>query len=167
LAFVCGFCGEHHDEQMLDIRMQFPDPVFGLSDEERQERVDHADDATILDPDTPVARFFVRGLLELPIAGTEELFAYGAWVEMEKDAFRRIGHLWWDPRGREEPPFPGRLANELAPYRATSGLSCELKLQDVDRVPAIRLVASEHPLSVDQRSGITFERVHDLAATAF
>ncbi len=165
MGFVCSFCGEQHDEEMLDIRAQFPDPVFELADEERAKRADLGDDACVLDPDSSDARFFVRGLVELPIRNVDDHFAYGAWVEVDEQAFRRIGDLWWDTRGREEPPFTGLLANELEPYVSTVGLECELQLQELNRVPSISVRSAGHPLSADQVSGITFERVHELAAT--
>jgi hypothetical protein len=165
MSFVCSFCGEHHDEEMLDIRARFPDPVFELSDQEREERVDQADDACVLDPTSPSARHFVRGLLEIPIQQVGDSFAYGAWVEVDEKSFRRIGDLWWDPQGAQEPAFAGFLANELEPYQATFGLAAELKLHEVDRVPSIRLRESSHPLRRDQQEGITLERLHELAAT--
>jgi hypothetical protein len=165
LGFVCSFCGEHHDEQMLDIRMQFPDPVFELSGEARASRADFGDDAGVLDPGSSSPRFFVRGLLELPIRDLDDFFAYGAWVEIDEQSFTRIGDLWWDARGSDEPPFRGRLANELEPYSATAGLDCELQLRDVNRVPSITVRSVDHSLSSDQVSGITLQRVHELAAT--
>jgi hypothetical protein len=164
LGFVCSFCGEHHDEQMLDIRLQFPDPVFELAEEERASRADFGDDAGVLDPDSSSPRFFVRGLLQLPILGLNDFFAYGAWVELDERSFGRIGDLWWDSHGSDEPPFLGRLANELEPYVATAGLDCQLQLRDVKRVPSITVRPADHPLSADQVSGITLQRVHELAA---
>jgi hypothetical protein len=165
LGFVCSFCGQQHDEQMLDIRAQFPDPVFVLSDEERASRADFGDDAGVLDPDSSNARFFVRGLVELPIRELDDFFAYGAWAEVDEDSFGRIGDLWWDESGSDEPPFPAVLANELEPYVATTGLACELQLREVNRVPSITMRSEDHPLSSDQSSGITLQRVHELAAT--
>jgi hypothetical protein len=47
LGFVCSFCGEQHDEEMLDIRAQFPDLIFELSDEERARRADLGDDGVV------------------------------------------------------------------------------------------------------------------------
>jgi hypothetical protein len=163
LGFVCSFCGEHHEEEMLDIRAQFPDPIFELPEEERASRADIGDDASVLDRGSPDTRFFVRGLVELPIRDADDFFAYGAWVEVNEEAFRRIGDLWWDSRGSEVPPFPGRLANELEPYVSTAGLDCEVQLRERNRVPSIS-VRSDHRLTTDQVSGITFERVHELAA---
>jgi len=149
----------------LDIRAQLPDPIFDLSDTERLDRADMGDDAGVLDPGSPNARFFVRGLVELPIRGADDFFAYGAWVEVDEQSFRRMAELWWDERGCDEPPFAGALANELEPYVATSGLACEVQLRELNRVPSIALASAEHPLAVDQLSGITMERVHELAGT--
>jgi hypothetical protein len=148
---------------MLDIRMHLPDPIFDLPEEERAERAQVIEDACVLDPKSPTARYFVRGLVELPIRDIDDYFAFGAWVEVDRGAFQKIGDLWWDEHGRDEPPFPGRLANELGPYVSTSGLGCEVQLREASRVPSITL-RSDHALTKDQRSGITMERVHALAA---
>jgi hypothetical protein len=162
LPFVCSFCGEHHDEELLDMRARFPDAVFELSDEQRGDRVDAGDDACVLDGGSGGARYFVRGLLELPIHDLDESFAYGTWVEVDQSAFHRIGVLWRDPRASEEPPFSGFLANELEPYEGTSGLPAELKLEDVEHVPSIRVLEPTHPLHEDQALGITGRRAHEL-----
>jgi hypothetical protein len=162
LSFVCSFCGERHDEDQLDIRALFPDAVFELSEEQREDRLVAGDDACVLDGGSEVARYFVRGVLELPINDLQESFGYGAWVEVSEHSFRRIGILWQDPRASTEPPFPGFLANELEPYGGTAGLPAELALRDVALVPTIRLVDSNHPLQEDQSLGISGRRVHEV-----
>lgn len=162
MPFVCSFCGDYHDEALLDIRALFPDAVFELSDEQREDRVDAGDDACVLDGGSEGARYFIRGLLELPIRDLAESFAYGAWVEVDQRAFRRIGDLWRDPLASREPPFSGFLANELEPYEGTSGLPTALKLRDVELVPSIRVLEPTHPLHEDQSLGIAGRRVHEL-----
>jgi hypothetical protein len=163
LGFVCTFCGEYHDEELLDIRARFPDPVFELSDQERESRLDAGDDACVLDNGTERARYFVRGLLELPIGDLDDSFTYGAWVEVDQPAFNRISDLWRDPLGAGK-SFSGILANELEPYRGTAGLRAELRLGEVDRVPSIRVLEPAHPLHADQELGITEHRVHELVS---
>ena len=161
MGFTCSVCGEYHDEQLLDIRAGLPDPVFELDDTERDARADVGDDWCVLDDE----RFFVRGLVELPVPALRDQFRFGAWVEVARDDFAKLGRLWHDPGGLRHPPFAATLANELRPYAGTAGLPVLLRLEDVERLPSIEVLDGEHPLGRDQRDGVDEPAVHRLAAT--
>jgi hypothetical protein len=164
LGFVCSVCGEHHDELMLDVRMGLPEPVFELSEEERAERAEFGDDSGIYREADGREHYYVRGLLEIPIPSLDRYFGYGAWIEVDRESYDRLGELWDDERGREEPPFAGRLANELAPYEGTFGLPIMLQLREVELLPLVELVDTVHQLRAEQQNGITKTRAHELAA---
>jgi hypothetical protein len=165
LGFVCSVCGEHHDELMLDIRMSLPEPVFELSERERVHRAELGEDSGIYRAADGGEHYYVRGLLEIPIPSLDRYFGYGAWIEVDGESYDRIGALWNDERGRDEPPFPGRLANELAPYEGTFGLPVMLQLRDVELLPAVELVDTDHRLRAEQQNGISEARAQELAAT--
>jgi hypothetical protein len=165
MGFVCSVCGEYHDEMALDIRMGLPEPVFELSDDERDERAEIADDWCVFKDLDGVERFYVRGLLQIPIPALEAYFGYGIWIEVDAASFDRLGELWGDESGRDEPPFAGRLANELAPYEGTVGLPVMLQLREVERLPSVELVETDHQLRAEQRSGISEARAQELSAT--
>jgi hypothetical protein len=165
VGFVCSVCGEHHDELMLDIRMGLPEPVFELPDDERDERAEIGGDSGIYREPDGREHYYVRGLLEIPIPSLDGYFGYGTWIEVDGESYDRLGDLWHDEGGREEPPFAGRLANELAPYERTLGLPVMLQLRDVDLLPAVELVDTDHRLRAEQQNGITEERAQELAAT--
>jgi hypothetical protein len=161
MGFTCSVCGQYHDEQLLDIRAGLPDAVFALDGPERDARAEIGDDWCVLDEE----RFFVRGLIELPIPPLGQDFRFGAWVEVAPDDFTRVGELWHDPRGRRHPPFAATLANELKPYTGTAGLPVLLRLEEVERLPSIEVLDGEHALGRDQREGVDEPAVHRLAAT--
>jgi hypothetical protein len=164
MGFVCSVCGEVHEEPMLDIRMGLPEAVFELSDEERQRRAEIADDSGILrSPEGE--HYYVRGLLEIPIPSLERYFGYGAWIEVDAQSYGRLRELWNNERGQDEPPFPGKLANELAPYEETVDLPVMLQLREVELLPTVELVETGHPLRADQRAGISEARAYELAST--
>ena len=165
MGFTCSVCGAYHDERMLDIRLGLPEPIFRLSEGERDRQAWLADDTAVLEPPDAAPRFFVRGLVEIPVPELGDDFRYGAWVELDEDDWRRVAELWSDHDGWEQPPFEGRLASELEPYVATEGLPVLLRLEQVDRLPSVHLGKSEHPLAVEQRAGISVERSEQLAAT--
>lgn len=163
MGFTCSVCGRYHEREARDIRMTLPDPVFRLEEDERRRRAWVGEDSSVLHGDDG-ERFFVRGLLELPIRATDAYFGYGVWVEVDEDDFRLLGKLWNDAEGFDHPPFPGRLANELLPYSETLGLPVRLRLRDVELLPLVELEDAANPLVADQRNGITDHDAHDLAA---
>jgi hypothetical protein len=165
LGFTCSLCGTEHDERLLDIRLSLPDAVFALSGSERERRANMGDDAGIYyDEVADELRYYVRGLIELPVAELDSGFRYGVWIEVAGEDYARIGELWEDPDAAGE-RFRGTLANELEPYRDTIGLPVDLTLGTVDRLPAVELRDGEHRLVADQRRGIDLVRTHELAAT--
>jgi hypothetical protein len=164
VGFVCSVCGEHHEELMLDIRMGLPEAVFELTDTERQQRAEIADDSGILHSAEGEEHYYVRGLLEIPIPSLDRYFGYGAWIEVDAQSYDRLGELWNDERGQDEPPFAGKLANELAPYEGTVDLPVMIQLREVELLPTVELVETDHPLRADQRTGISEARAHELAS---
>ena len=163
-SFTCDVCGETHAGETRDIRMGLPEPIFLLDDEERQTRAYVEEDFALLHGEKG-DRFFVRGLLELPIDGEEAYFGYGAWIEVSETDAAALGELWNDEDGERAGPFPGTLANELSPYAFTEGLAVQIRLRDVQLLPLVELDDGEHELVRAQRRGISPHRAHQLATT--
>ena len=162
MGFTCAVCGRFHEEEPRDIRMRYPEPVARLSADERRRAVVAGDDfCTYVDRDRR-SRHFARGLLEIPIPEEASYFGYGAWVELDEAEISRLAELWRDPEGSVEPPFRGRLANELAPYVGTEGLPASLRLREVETLPLIELDGA-HELAVDAREGVGVARAQRLA----
>ena len=158
MPFVCSLCGEHHDERLLDIRLGLPDVVHALDADERRRRAWLADDFAVLDDE----RFFVRGLLELPIPELDGRFAYGSWVEVSMPDFQELMRHWYDEAQFDD--VECTVANELEPYRGTLGLRATLRATAPDRLPAIELAAAAHELVGAQHDGISLRRSDELAA---
>jgi hypothetical protein len=165
VGWVCGVCGDEHDEALRDIRLALPEPVFRLDELARAELAEVSDDwCRMLEPSGRTRRF-VRGLLHLPVRGEQRDFRFGIWVEVDVADFERLGDLWDDPDGSESAPVFGTLANELTPYAGTLGLPVALQLRDVPILPAVIVLDSAHPLGSDQRSGIGVGRANAVAET--
>jgi hypothetical protein len=163
-------CGAFHEETLRDIRLGLPDAVFELDEAARERRVTMSDDFCVLADSPDTLRFFVRGLLHLPIrvngegVGPED-FRYGVWVEVDGEGYRRLGDGWHDEHGHETAPVFGRLANELGPYPGTEGLAAALQLREVRILPAVVPVDDRHPLAEHQRRGIDEAQANRLAET--
>jgi len=107
--------------------------------------------------------YFIRGVLELPIVGAGERFAYGVWSSLSEQSFNRVVELWDDPRGVEEERYFGWLSNSIPGYPETLNLPLEVVTRHVDLRPSFWLHDGEHPLIRDQREGITRARVREVA----
>jgi hypothetical protein len=108
--------------------------------------------------------FFIRGLIEIPVIGSEDIFSWGAWVSLSRDNFARALEMW-NTEGREaEGPYFGWLSTELALYSAgTTNLKTNAHTRPVGKRPFIELEPTDHPLAIEQRTGITQDRVREIA----
>lgn len=51
--------------------------------------------------------FFIRGLIEIPVIGSEDVFSWGVWVSLSKENFAGALDVW-NTEGREaEKPYFG------------------------------------------------------------
>lgn len=109
--------------------------------------------------------YFVRGVIEIPIIGFEEdRFRWGAWVSLSKKSYDEVIELWKvDPAGHG--PYFGWLDSALPLYSPTTlGLKTNVHLQANNLRPWIEVEPTDHPLALEQRNGITIERVQEIAA---
>jgi hypothetical protein len=158
VAFVCSVCGEHHDERLLDIRLGLPGAIHALDGDERAQRAWLADDFAVLDDE----RFFVRGLLELPIPELGSRFGYGTWLEVSMPDFQELMRRWHSDEQFD--PVGCVVANELEPYRETTGLAATLRATSPDKLPMVELDDAPHVLVREQQHGIGAARADELAA---
>ena len=110
--------------------------------------------------------YFVRGLIRIPITDRSDWFEWGVWVSLSRENFERTVSLWTQPGREGEPPYFGWLSTELAPlYPSTLNLKTMVHTQPVGLRPHIEVETTDHPLAREQRTGITIERVHEIART--
>lgn len=159
-GFQCRTCGEWHPGLPLDYAYNAP---FHWSESLKE------DPDSYLNADFCVIQkrdFFVRGLIELPIVGGDRPFRWGVWVSLSKANFDKMVALWDDPKLLEEPAYFGWLCTSISVYPETLNLKTNVKSRSVDERPQIVLEPTDHPLSLEQRSGITIERVREIAERA-
>lgn len=156
----CNLCNEWHTELPFAYGPNYPDVYFGVPEAERAKRIKVDKDTCIIDNE----HYFVRGRLEIPVIDSKEIFAWDVWVSLSETNFKRTIELM-NTKGREtEPPYFGWLSNNLHLYPETRNLKTEVQTRAVGLVPTIQLEPTEHPLSEEQRNGITLARVKEIAA---
>lgn len=106
-------------------------------------------------------RYFLRGVLLLPLRGSDEHFAFGPWAEVAEPVFRACLDSIGDP---EHPfaPARGLLANTLPGFEASLGASLAVTLPDPDQRPLF--AATEGKLAEAQAQGLSFDDLLDIYA---
>ena len=96
----------------------FPDPYANLSNEERDAKAIIASDQCILDSQW----FFLRGMIEIPILGSDEPFLWGVWASIRQEVFDEISDSW-EEQGRETKYGPSSREISTQRLGRASGLS--------------------------------------------
>jgi hypothetical protein len=94
------------------------------------------------------------------------VFSWGVWVSLSRENFSRTADLWDTPGREAEKPSFGWLTTDLPVYpTATLNLKTHLHTRPVGERPFVELEPTDHPLAVEQRTGITLDRVREIAAS--
>lgn len=110
--------------------------------------------------------FFVRAVLEIPLIGAPAgiCFAYGIWSTLSRKNFEiyvdRFDAGEFDGVG----PWFGWFSNALRNYPNTLNLQCQVRPRSNHQRPWIELESTDHPLVVEQREGITLDRLLEIYA---
>jgi hypothetical protein len=160
-SYRCSTCGQVHVGLPLSFAAEFPDQYAKMTREERDARAVIGSDQCIIDQQW----FFIRGCLEIPIVDSDEVFLWGLWASVRQEVFDEISECW-ELAGRERSrgPFKGRLVNSLAEYPETFNLKMRIVLQPVGARPLFVVEEADHPLAIEQSSGITRERALAMSA---
>lgn len=125
---------------------------------EHKSRVTENTDQCIIDDE----HYFIRGHIELKLTGTSEVFIWSVWVSLSEKSFQHMSQHW-DEEGRENnEPYFGWLMTSLPCYPDTQHLKTSVQTQPLGVVPTVSLEPSDHPLSLEQQSGISMGRVHEI-----
>ena len=145
----------------MSFHIESPDPWHAASPEERASG-ELSSDSCVLTINGETA-FYLRGLILIPVLDAPDAFAWGVWSSISERNFVRAGDLW-EAEGREsEPPYFGWLATSLPLYPQTRGLKLNVHTTPVGHRPLIVVEPTDHPLAVEQRDGITMDRVREIA----
>ena len=158
MRYVCSCCGGGQ-RGVMDLVKNLPDTLFALPDEERQARAIVTDDLCSLDDE----HFFVRAILPVPIIGTKDVFAFGVWGSVSQENFKTYATEFDNPAPAFG-PFFSWLNSALGPYPNTFNLKSSLVFQPNNQRPVMRLDPSDHPLAVEQRTGITVDKLSEIYA---
>jgi hypothetical protein len=152
---TCSVCGKVHAIEDSELTFELPDIIYALAQDEREKRCDISPDVCALDRE----RFFLRGLLPIPVSGHSQPYNIGVWAEISVETFGRIHGRWDDPDQRDEPRLPGTLANSVPLQGAdTLGTGVMIQLIGTRSRPEFYVEMDGHPLHREQTRGIDEHR---------
>ncbi len=156
-TWKCSRCGEVHST-IPGYSFAAPWPWYTTPESERSTSVLTDNECILLGED-----YFVRGCIEIPVAGQNDPFIWGVWVSLSRDNFYRQQSLRKDPKRIEEPPYLGRLSSRIQVYPDTLLLKARVHSRSVGLAPFLELQPTNHPLAVEQRNGIDLDRVQEIS----
>jgi hypothetical protein len=155
--FSCSSCGEVH-RGMPAFGAQAPLTYYLVPPEERPARVRFGADDCIIDDE----HYFVLGCVEVAVHGESDPFTWGVWVSLSEASYRQWRESYSEPKRSHIGPFFGWLNTGLKPYPDTVNLKAQVHIRDNGVRPYVELEPTDHPLAVEQRDGISVQRVADL-----
>lgn len=156
--YICSTCDQIH-EGIPSFGADFPLSYYEIPDDERSKRCKTSTDDCIIDD----AWFFVRGCIELPVLGHSDPFIWGVWCSLSQENFLEWRRYYTSKQRSHVGPFFGWLNAAITGYPDTINLKTMVHLRDNGLRPFIELEPTDHPLAIEQRDGISTERVIELS----
>jgi len=137
-------------------------PIYcdAMSSSERERRCSFDREVCVIDDEF----YFVRGSIEIPVQGTDELFVWGVWVSLSRTSFAEYLESFESPSRTDRGPYFGWLSNELPVYPTCLNLKTMLHVRGLGLRPSIELEPTDHPLAVEQRGGMPMARLGEIFA---
>lgn len=157
--FRCQTCGEIH-KGMPGFGADAPLSYYAVPEAERASRCKLGSDDCVIDR----ASFFVRGCLEISVHGADKPLIWGVWVSLGEQSFIEWLKAFEQEHRSHVGPFFGWLNAWLKPYPETINLKTRVHLRDQGLRPWIELEPTDHPLALEQRNGISVDRVAEIYA---
>ena len=154
---TCSTCGEVH-RGMPSFGTDAPQSYYAVPEEERESRCELGTDDCVIDGDS----YFVRACVEIPVDGESEPFSWGVWVSLSEASFKQWIALFHEDKRSHIGPFFGWLNSWIKPYPDTMNIKTRVHLRDGGIRPLVELEPTEHPLAIEQREGISVQRVAEI-----
>lgn len=158
-GYLCRTCKQYHEGLPLSYGADAPALWYLIPESDRTTRAELSTDVCVID----AQHFFVLGNIEIQVLDTQETFIWSVWVSLSKDNFVRMLKLWETKEREKEPPYFGWLSTQLNCYPDTLNLKTHMHSRSVGQRPYIELERTDHPLAVEQHTGIQSSRVQEIA----
>lgn len=154
IQYKCGSCDKIH-EGLPAIAFAEPFHYWSVPEGEREARVKASPDLCVVDG----GGFFIRAVLQIPIAGEDESLEWGVWGTLNEENFNRYVETFLDEDQGKLGAMFSWFASRLPGYPDTLSIRSTLLPRDFRRRPLVDFEPDQdHPLVRDKRDGITLER---------
>jgi hypothetical protein len=158
--FSCISCGGYH--QGLPRAFSVPEPL-SWHDPAREATSTLGPEQCRLDLPSG-SHYYLRADLELPVHGEgEEPVVLTVWVSLSVESMRDVIRRSDDEERATGDSYFGYFSNELPTHPGSYLIKCRVHMQKPGLRPLLQLEPTEHPLSLDQRRGITAHRAAEIA----
>jgi hypothetical protein len=157
-GFHCSQCGEYHDQLPMSFGAAAPAAWYAIPEPEREQRAQLSSDQCIIDG----KYFFLLGRLQLPVVDSPEPFVWLTWVSVSEENFNRASDFWHRAGRESEHPYFAWIQSELPYQTSTLALRASLQTQPVGCRPLVDLEPCDHPLAIEQQTGIDMTRVREI-----
>jgi len=140
----------------MDVAFGLPDAIFALPSEQREARAKTHSDLCVLDD----SRYFIRGVVYVPVQELGAQFGWGVWAEVSEDTFSRYEEIY-DKDGSEEPPAAGILAN-IPPGYAEVEQPLEIHFGPPDKRPTFKPTPAESEFHREHVEGLPVRKWHSI-----
>jgi hypothetical protein len=160
MEFTCRTCGKRHDANEISFGADAPVQWVLIPHRERA-KSELSGEQCVIEADDQ-RHFFVRACLEVPIKGMQRVFTWGVWVSLSEKSFLEMSDHWEDPSRTSLGPYFGWLCTKIPEYPDTVFLKTMVHQRAVGQRPTVELEETDHPLSLDQRSGVDLARMQEI-----
>lgn len=159
-GYFCKTCEHSHEELPMSYGIPAPDYCEDIQEEEQESRIEMNEDLCIVDDEY----FFIRGAIEIPVTDGEGPFIWDIWVSLSEPNFD-LTTEYWETEEREQKlaPMFGWLSTSILCYPETLELKKMVHTRSVGIRRFIELEPTDHPLAIEQRNGITMDRIKKIA----
>lgn len=155
----CPECGVNLPDVPLCYGADAPWRALGVAESEFESRVDLTDSQCVVDEKV----FLIRGHIDIPVIGSDDVFSWSVWCSLSEESFLEACDRWLEPDRVNDAPYFGWLMTSLPVYPETLHLKTNVQSREVGRVPLVTVEPTDHPLAVEQRNGMSRERIQEIA----
>ncbi len=162
ITFRCSCCGRVITG-LPDLAYDAPAHYHQLPEPERAARARLSSDFCTIDDED----HFVRGVCLLPVQGSDQSFGFGVWVSLSAENFRGYVETFEDDDQSKLGTMFGWLCNRIPTYPETINLETAVVPQDMKVRPQVWIseAHADHPLYIEQQTGITKDRLGEIYAS--
>jgi hypothetical protein len=157
--FQCSACGEMH-EGSPSFGYSAPHYYDLLSDEDKKKLAILSEDFCAIKHEEG-KDCFIRTILEVPIHGADAGFLWGVWISVSETNFNKYRDNFRNDAYEDH--YFGWFSNRLPYYPDTLALKTRACVQPGGQRPGIELEPTNHPLSIDYRNGISWDKAIEIA----